>query len=172
MFCSKCGKENDDSAVFCNGCGAPMTAVKTTQVEELSHTTGAKIRAGAILALVGAVLSLMTVLLMETFFFNPTESLYNFYTFDNLLIYACVALIPIYGVAIWKSANIVGKIMSIVGVVVSIFACFISFLCSLFGLVNAGILCIFNILNTVAMVILLVGSLKALIGAFKVENKK
>jgi len=39
QFCTQCGKENIDSAKFCNGCGKPMTEVKTsTKVSSASAT--------------------------------------------------------------------------------------------------------------------------------------
>lgn len=34
MFCSKCGKENNDSSAFCSGCGLPLTDSKQPLNEE------------------------------------------------------------------------------------------------------------------------------------------
>ena len=36
MFCPKCGKENDDNAVFCKSCGAKLTQDDTISFEQLS----------------------------------------------------------------------------------------------------------------------------------------
>lgn len=36
MFCPKCGKENDDNAVFCRYCGAKMSQDNTISFEQLN----------------------------------------------------------------------------------------------------------------------------------------
>lgn len=36
MFCPKCGKENDDNAVFCTHCGAKMSQDNTISFEQLN----------------------------------------------------------------------------------------------------------------------------------------
>lgn len=33
MFCSKCGKSNDDSSIFCSGCGAALTAADQVEIK-------------------------------------------------------------------------------------------------------------------------------------------
>lgn len=40
MFCTRCGKEATDNAVFCTGCGAEMTARMAKKETWLSTTAG------------------------------------------------------------------------------------------------------------------------------------
>ena len=170
MFCSKCGHQNDDSAAFCNSCGAALQAAPTP-VEEVSLTPKAKVRSGAILSLIGAALSLAVCLFMEEIFFDPTAPNNNFYQLDNLLMYLCGFFLVSNGVVLWKSQLTVGKILSIINLVLVIAAIFISLLCSLMGLIKMEVNCIFNPINTLAMVLLLLGSIKCVTGAFSRVNR-
>lgn len=174
MFCSKCGQENNDSASFCSKCGNPLQAASVS-VEEVSLTPQSRIRSGAILALIGAILSILVILFVNKVFYDPVKHADftgNFYILSDYLLVVTIVVAAVYGVTIWKAGHLVGKLLSVVGLVLTVLACFISFLCSLMGLANMEVLCIFNILNTVAIVILLVGSLKTVTGAFSLGKKK
>ena len=43
MFCSKCGKEIENGAKFCSGCGASVGQVDINEAESVSHETGSDI---------------------------------------------------------------------------------------------------------------------------------
>jgi hypothetical protein len=164
MFCSKCGRENDDSAAFCSGCGASLKVAPIPVVEQ-SLTPDSKARSGAILSLIGAVLSIAVCLFLEFVYFDATADNNSFYGIDDILMYICGLSVVLNGLIIWKTLKL-GKILSIISLVTAIVAIFISLISSLSGLANMEVICIFNLFNTIAMVLLLIGAIKSVTGAF------
>ena len=74
MFCSKCGRNNDDTASFCNGCGAVLQ-VTQKQIDNQKpygsnqSQTAAK-KGPKILIIVGIVLTALMLLGIAIFFFG------------------------------------------------------------------------------------------------------
>lgn len=162
MFCSKCGHQNDDSAAFCNGCGAalsPTSASKPVLVEERSLTAKAKVRAGAILSLIGASVGIVACLLASISI--GVDSI------RGILMAINGVLIAVDVVVIAKNNLSVSKALSIVDLIGVLAVMLYSFAYNLWALVNLdGMVCVYNLFNTVAVVLLIVGGVKMVLGAF------
>jgi hypothetical protein len=64
LFCSKCGKENTEGALFCAGCGASLTGVQPATKKKTSLSTAA-----GIIDIAAGGFSLVTLLFMTVFLF-------------------------------------------------------------------------------------------------------
>lgn len=72
MFCNNCGKEIDDKAVVCVGCGVPVVA-KDKALDPINGKAVAASGGGGILAL--GIIALCSAVLTAIFVFIPTLSL-------------------------------------------------------------------------------------------------
>lgn len=160
MFCSKCGHQNDDSAAFCSGCGASLQAAPApVAVEEKTLTPQAKVRSGAILSLIGASVGVVACLLASISV--------GVDTLRGILLAINGVLIAVDVVIIAKNNLSVSKILSIVNLVGILALMLYSFAYNLSALVSLdGMVCLYNLFNTVAVVLLIVGGVKTVIGAF------
>lgn len=82
MFCSNCGKEIQDSAKFCNGCGnvvsgskAQTSASSSSPIEKLSKLSSGKKKAIAIISGV-AVLIIAAIIIIIKIYENKLEGIW------------------------------------------------------------------------------------------------
>ena len=167
MFCSKCGHQNDDSAAFCSGCGASLQAAPApVAVEEKTLTPQAKVRSGAIVSLIGALLCIAICSLVEWIYFDPVTNHGLFYEANDPLRWICVFLVVISVVMIWKADHVICKVLSVVNALGIFVMAIFSLLCTLGGVEALEVFCFFAPFNTVALVLLIVGGVKMVTGAF------
>ena len=163
MFCSKCGQQNDNSAKFCNNCGSPMInnlQINENEVEKQGYST--KIRAGARMSLIGALLGVVI-----SFLFCLDEM-------AGGRIVLCLLYIMIAGISVLTICNVpyaLMKIGSILNILLNIVAAFLVVFVSLGGIIqlfsfNISITFFYVPILVIVEVIILIGCRKTVTSVF------
>lgn len=169
MFCSKCGRENDDSAAFCNGCGAALQVPAVMQTEEKTLTQNSRVKSGAWLTIIGAGIGALVTIIglfnLQSFETAPTGRIIQLLLFA----FAIVANVVIMA----KKGATVSKILSVAVILAALGTLFFWLGYGLAGLLSfsPGMMCLYSPFLTVAEVILVVGSIKTCVANFAYATK-
>lgn len=162
MFCSKCGQENQEGSAFCNACGASLQGDPTpAPTSEVTLTRSARVRSGAILALISSILSAILTFIL-------CISVNNGGTLFPILLALFICSSVFSGLAL-SNANAakVHTIITVVLVFLSIPLLLIGYIAG----IGSGAACIFLPVLTLSTILLVVGSIKAVIAAFAYGKK-
>ena len=164
MFCSKCGKENEDAAAYCNGCGNPLQNSTVVKTSEKTLNVFARLRAGSVLSLIGAglgvVLVVIGLLFPRTFDAAPTGRIIHLCLF--LIIAAASVLV------LAKKDKKLSKILSLLSIVAVFCTIFFWIVYGLAGFLSfdPGTMCLYSPFLTIAELITIVGCIKTTTAAF------
>ena len=162
MFCNKCGQENNDSAAFCNKCGSSLQNVAFVNEVVKTSNKGNKIRIGAIIALIGAIIGAL---------FSFLFCLDNWATGRVAMLFLFVVL-SIGGVlVIINIPKNIAKIVAVLGVVFCIITAFLVMIVSLGGIIqlfslDISVTFFYVPMLTISMVLLFMGYIKILVSVF------